>query len=85
MTPELRSACERAVHVLTRDGRLLRAGEASLYILRALGYRSAAIGRAPPFLWAVEAGYGLVARHRGFFGRYLFRNEPEFEGDPPAA
>jgi predicted DCC family thiol-disulfide oxidoreductase YuxK len=73
MTPALRAACARAVHVITRDGRVLSAGRASLFVLGELGYRrtATALG-APPLLWIVEAAYRLVARHRNFFGRFLF-------------
>ena len=73
MTPELRAACRDAVHVLTRDGAVLRAGRASLFILEGLGYRSARLGMAPPFAWAVELGYRIVARNRRFFSRFMFR------------
>lgn len=74
MTPRLRQACARAMHVLTADGELLRAGRASLFILAQLGWRrSARLLALPPVVWLVEAGYWLVARNRGFFGRFLFR------------
>ena len=73
MTPELRAACARAVHVITREGRVLSAGRASLFVLGELGYRrTAMVFGSPPLLWIVEAAYRLVARNRGFFGRFLF-------------
>lgn len=73
---ELRAACAKAMHVITDDGRVLHSGRAVLFIYRALGYRwLAAIGETPPFVWAVEAGYRLVARNRSFFSRFLFRSE----------
>lgn len=74
MTPRLREACARAMHVLTAGGETLRAGRASLFILGELGWRrSARLLALPPFVWLVELGYWTVARHRRFFGRFLFR------------
>lgn len=76
MTPELRAACKRAVHVLTRDGRRLRAGRASLFILGEIGYRRAAgVLSVPPLVWLAELGYWIVARNRQLFSRFLFRSE----------
>jgi predicted DCC family thiol-disulfide oxidoreductase YuxK len=76
MTPELAAACERAVHVFTTDGRLLRAGEASLFILRQLGFGPlVAFLSLPPLSWLVEPAYQLIADHRPFFSRFLFRGE----------
>ena len=72
MTPELRQACSRAVHVLTADGRLLRAGRASLFILDQLGWhRFAAIARVPPLVWLAEAGYRFVAGNRPLASRLV--------------
>jgi len=74
MTPALRLACARAVHVCTRDGRTLVAGRAALFILEDLGWRrSSRLLALPPLVWCVELGYRLVARNRHFFGRFLFR------------
>ena len=76
MTPALRVACEKAVHVLTADGQVLRAGRASLFVLEQVGYRAIArLLRLPPFVWAVELGYKLVAANRTFFSRFLFTKE----------
>ena len=74
MTPALREACGRAVHVLTPDGRTLRAGRAALRVLAAAGWpRLARVLAVPPLIWLVELGYLLVAHHRRFFSRVLFR------------
>jgi hypothetical protein len=74
--PELRRACAEAIHVIKPDGEILRAGRAVLFIYEELGYRRLArVGAAPPFVWAVELGYGIVARNRRFFSRFLFRSE----------
>ena len=55
MTPELREACRRAVHVVTTDGRVLRAGRASLFVLGQTGYpRLARLLSVPPLVWIVE-------------------------------
>lgn len=75
MTPELERACVRAVHVVTCQGDTLSAGRATLFILGELGWRrTAAVLRLPPFIWFVELGYRLVADHRPFFDRFLFRS-----------
>jgi len=76
MTPELREACARAMHVRTEDGHFLRAGRATLFVLDRLGgaWRFAArVLRVPPFVWAVELGYWFVARNRGWIGPLLLR------------
>ena len=76
MTAELRQACIQAVHVITSDGEVLRAGRAAMFILRGLGFRRmGAIGGVPPFSWAVELGYWVVARNRKLFARFMFRQE----------
>lgn len=70
----LRQACSRAVHVLPREGGALRAGRASLYVLRRTGFRkTAAVLGVPPLRWLVELGYWIVARNRRFFSRIFFR------------
>ena len=76
MGDALAAACARAVHVVTRDGRRLRAGRATLFVLRELGWRRlATLCGVPPLVWGVELLYALVARNRTFFGRLLFRRE----------
>lgn len=65
MTPELRSACGEAVHVVTCSGRVLRGGRAVLFLLGEIGWvRTARFLSLPPMVWAVEVGYRLVARNR---------------------
>jgi len=72
MTPELAAACRNAVHVLTDDGQLLRAGRASLFVLGKIGHPwLARLLGLPPLIWLVELGYAIVARHRSFFSRLL--------------
>jgi predicted DCC family thiol-disulfide oxidoreductase YuxK len=74
MTPKLAAACADAFHVVCADGRLLRAGRAALYVLAGLGWRrTAAVLSLPPLIWLVEVGYRVVADHRPFFSRLLFR------------
>ncbi len=74
MTRELAAACERAVHVLCDDGRVLRAGRASLYILSGLGWHHLAVFLSlRPNIWFVEIVYRVVASKRAFFSRLLFR------------
>lgn len=74
MTPALFTACKQAVHLVQRDGTILKAGRAVLYMLEHTGMgRLARVLAHPPFLWLVELGYRVVARNRPFFGRFLFR------------
>ena len=76
MTPALAARCQRAIHVITTDGRTLRAGRASLFLLERCGYPwFARIMRIPPLVWSVELGYFVVARNRRLFARFLFRHE----------
>jgi predicted DCC family thiol-disulfide oxidoreductase YuxK len=77
MTPELREACRRAAHVLTADGRVLRAGRASMFVLREIGHP--VLGRVlavPPLVWLVELGYSIVARNRSGFSWILGKVSP---------
>jgi len=77
MTPALKEACRKAVQVVTADGEILRAGRASLFIAEQLGHRRLArVLRVPPFVWAIELGYRIVADNRPFFTRFLFRRTP---------
>ena len=74
MTDALERACERAVHVITPAGTILRAGRASLYVLDRVGWRRAArLLSRRPLVWAVEVGYFLVARNRNLFSKLMFR------------
>ncbi len=76
MTPALFEACANAVHVVCTDGTILRAGRASLFIARELGWRrSSRILSLPPFIWLVELGYSCVAANRALFSRYFFRRQ----------
>ena len=78
MTPELRKACGRAVHLVMPDGGLLRAGRACLWVLERVGFPVLArVLRVPPLVWAVEVGYWLVARNRQLASRFLFRRGAE--------
>ena len=78
MTPELRLACARAVHVLTPEGNALRAGRACLWVLQRIGYPVLArVLALPPLVWVVELGYWLVARNRRLASRVLFRRGAE--------
>jgi predicted DCC family thiol-disulfide oxidoreductase YuxK len=74
MTPQLAEACSRAVHVITAQGEVLKAGRAVLFCLEVVGYRwFARVFRIPPLIWMLEAGYWLVARNRRLFSRFFFR------------
>ncbi len=72
MSRELETACAEAVHIITPDGRVLRAGRAVLFALSALGYRrSTRLLLTPPFIWLVEIGYRLVADNRHHLTRWI--------------
>lgn len=77
LPPELQAQVDpdsfsRGAHVITADGRVLRAGRAVLFILEQLGYRWVArILSLPPFVWLVELGYAIVARNRRRLSRWL--------------
>lgn len=74
MTPEIFEACQRAVHVITRDGQVLAAGQATLFVLGELGWGGwARVLAVPPLIWFVELGYRVVAQNRYFFSRFMFR------------
>ena len=76
MTSELADACSLAMHVLCRDGTLLRAGRAALFLAGELGWkRTAVILSYPPMIWFVELGYALLASNRRTVGRFFFRRE----------
>lgn len=79
MTPELFEACHHAVHVLTSDGRVLRAGRAVLYLFEFLGWRRLAWFLAlPPMLAVVELGYRFVANNRRIFANvFSLAEDPE--------
>jgi predicted DCC family thiol-disulfide oxidoreductase YuxK len=74
LTPTLRAACARAVHVVRADGGILKGGRAVLFVLEHTGMpRLARAASRPPLVWLVELGYRLVAANRGWIGRVLFR------------
>ena len=76
MTPALRQQAERAVQVITPRGQQLSGGRAVLFVLAQVGWRPGLVRFASqrPFVWAVELGYGIVARNRSLFSRFLFRS-----------
>lgn len=73
MTEELREQCARVLHVLTADGRTLKADDAVIHIYEQLGYGAASILRWPPFSWLTGPGYRLVASNRRTFAKLTFR------------
>lgn len=72
MSPELRVACQEALHVVQADGSILRGAPAVLFVYEGLGYRGLSLGRRRPLSWALDAGYTVVANHRLFFSKFLF-------------
>lgn len=84
MNPALYAACEHAVHVVTAEGKVLRAGRASLFILQRIGWGwIARLLMLPPFIWFVELGYRIVADHRMFFSKWMFTREYDDPKDHP--
>ena len=73
MTPSLTAACEHAVHLITSEGKTLRAGRAVLFILERTGWGwTARLLALPPLIWGVEVAYKIVAQNRPFFARIIF-------------
>ena len=76
MTPDIFKACEQAVHVVTNDGRVLKAGRATLFVLERIGWGwFARLLSYPPLVWIVEIGYWIFAHSRPFFALVMFRRE----------
>ncbi len=77
MTPELYAACTKAAHVITAEGRILKAGRAGLFILEEIGYPAWLVRPFtwPPLVWFTEIGYYLVANNRHIFSKFLFTRE----------
>ena len=73
MTPELHAACEYAVHLITTEGKTLRAGRAVLYIVERIGWGGfARLLTLPPMIWLVEIVYKIVAKNRPLFARLVY-------------
>ena len=77
MTPELYEACKSAIHVVTADGWIIRAGRGAMFILEEIGYPKWLIRPLtwPPLVWFTELGYALIANNRRFFSRFMFTGE----------
>lgn len=75
LTPAQRTRAERAVLVVTPEGRYRSAGRAVLFALEQIGWHPwlARLGQNKPFVWLVELGYWLVARNRPRLSKLLFR------------
>jgi predicted DCC family thiol-disulfide oxidoreductase YuxK len=72
VTEEVRRASVHALHVVTAEGRVLSAGRASLFVIGHIGWPlTARVLSWPPFIWAVELGYRLVAHNRGRLSRWF--------------
>lgn len=74
ISPQLRQACQSAVHVIKSDGEILKAGRAVLFCAQFTRWHQLArMGQWPIFLPFIELGYALVAKNRMFFSKILFR------------
>lgn len=69
MTPLLRVQAQRAVQLVTSDGRQLSGGRAVLFALRETSWHPRLIRLLEhrPFVWAVDLGYRIVAANRSRF------------------
>ena len=79
MTPQLYGACQRATHVITADGRIIKAGRATMFVLAEIGYPRWIVYPFtwPPLVWLTELGYWLVSNHRPFFSKFLFTRKDD--------
>jgi predicted DCC family thiol-disulfide oxidoreductase YuxK len=79
MTLALYTACQQAVHVITVEGQVIKAGRAAMFVLEELGYPGWLVRPLtwPPLVWLTELGYWLVANNRPFFSRFLFTREAD--------
>jgi len=79
MTPALRRDAERAMQVVTQDGRRYSGGRAVLFVLERVGWRPALMRLAArrPFVWAIDGGYRVVAGNRNAFSRVFFRRHTD--------
>jgi predicted DCC family thiol-disulfide oxidoreductase YuxK len=77
MTPSLYKACQQAVHVITANGRTIKAGRAGMFVLEEIGYPRWLVRPFtwPPLVWLTELGYRFVANNRPFFSKFLFSGE----------
>ena len=76
ISPELRAACQNAVHVIKNDGEILRAGRAVLFCgQQTRWHQLARIAGWPIFLPFIEIGYALIAKNRGVVSKFLFTRE----------
>jgi predicted DCC family thiol-disulfide oxidoreductase YuxK len=66
--PQIRPAdCEKQIHIINEEGKLMRGADAMFEIWRKTGHWSsflAAILRFPPFIWLARPAYTLIARYR---------------------
>ena len=77
MTPQLYTACQKAVHIITADARIIKAGRAGMFVLEEIGYPRWLVRplTRPPLVCFTELGYRLVANHRSFFSKFLFTGD----------
>lgn len=73
ISPELRAACQKSVHVIKASGEILRGGRAVLFCgQQTRWHQLARIATWPVFLPFIELGYALIAKNRGVFSKFLF-------------
>jgi len=77
MNPQLYAACQQAVHIITPNGQVLRAGRAGMFVMETVGYPRWLVRPFtwPPLAWITELGYKIVANNRLFFSKIMFTKE----------
>ncbi|RYG60219.1 DUF393 domain-containing protein [bacterium] len=76
LSPELREACSRSIHVIKSNGEILKAGKAAMFLGRFTRWnRLARMGEWPMFLPFIELGYSIVANNRPFFSKLAMKAE----------
>ena len=89
MTPALRVACERSLHVITAEGQTLLGADALLFVYQMVGWRVAGWARVRPVRWTLEPFYRLLAANRRWFSKVLYTGDEGMSAtckvEPPEA
>lgn len=77
MDDDLRARCADALYVVTTDDEVIGGAAALVFMAETVGLigASARLLRFPPVLWVLGVGYGVMARNRPLFARFLFRSD----------
>jgi predicted DCC family thiol-disulfide oxidoreductase YuxK len=76
ISPELRAACQKAVHVIKSDGSIISGGKAMMFCGQFTRWHQLArIAQWPIFLPFVELFYKIIAKNRIVMSKFLFTSE----------